>query len=85
MELQIKLKKNKNIVLRSPLTTKKVPSKMFRGFKVRKKVRLMFSRPKDSMKGKRSVLRSHKQRIKVLMVYLERKLQQYSYRWCIFK
>ena len=53
---------------------------MFRGFKVRKKVRLMFSRPKDSMKGKRSVLRSHRQRIKVLMVCSERKLQQYSYR-----
>ena len=43
---------------------------MFRGFKLRKKVQLMFSRAKDSMKGKRCVFRDSKQRIKVLLMFL---------------
>ena len=38
MELQIRLKKKRaNIVFRGKETTKKVPPKIFRGFKVKKK------------------------------------------------
>ena len=54
MELQIKRKKKK-IVFRSKQATNKVPRKMFRGFKVRKKVRLMISRLKDSIKVQHSI------------------------------
>ena len=43
---------------------------MFRGFKLRKKVQLMFSRAKDSRKSKRYVFRDSKQRIKVLLMFL---------------
>ena len=50
--------------------TSKVPSNIFRGFEVRRKVRLMFWRPKDSMKGKRSVFCGYKQRNKVCLMYL---------------
>lgn len=43
MELQIRLKKKReNIVFRGKETTEKVPLKIFRGFKVKKKVRLTF-------------------------------------------
>ena len=44
MESQIRLKKKKreNIVFRGKETTKKVPPKIFRGFKAKKRVRLMF-------------------------------------------
>ena len=49
---------------------------MFRGFKLRKKVQLMFSRAKDSMKGKRCVFRDSKQRIKVLLMFLGFKVLQ---------
>ena len=40
---------------------------------------------KDSKKGKYYVLRSFKQRNNVCSVYLECKLTQYTYGWCIFK
>ena len=76
MELQIKLKKK--IVFRSKQAMNKVPRKMFRGFKVRKKVRLMISRLKDSIKVQHSISRGYKQRIGVPLLCLERKLQQYS-------
>ena len=46
---------------------------------------MMFWRPKVSMKGKCYVFSGFKQRIKVCLVYLEFKLQQESYGWCIFK
>ena len=43
----------------------KVPPKTFRGFKVTKKVRLMFSRRKDRIKGKRYVFTGYKKTMKV--------------------
>ena len=71
-----------NKLLRSRQTTKKVPPNIIRGFKVRKKVRLMFWRPKHSMKGKSCAFNHSKQRNKLSLAYLQRKLPQ---DWCIFK
>ena len=45
----------------------------------------MFWRPNDSMKGKCYVFSCYKQRNKLCLVYLDFKLQQDSYGWCIFK
>ena len=45
----------------------------------------MFSRPKDSRKNKCYIFSGYKERSKVCLVYLECKLQQDSYGWCIFK
>ena len=44
----------------------------------------MFWRPKDCMKGKRYVFNGYKQTNKVSLLYLECKLQQHRYGWCIF-
>ena len=44
----------------------------------------MFWRPKVGMKGKCYVLSGYKKRNNVCLVYLETKLQQDSYGWCIF-
>ena len=44
----------------------------------------MFWKSKDRIKSKCSVFSSFKQRIKVCMVYLECKLQEYRYGWCLF-
>ena len=78
-------KNRKNNVFRSKQTTKKVPSNIFRGLEVRGKLRLMFWRPKDSMKGKNYVLSGYKKTNKVFLVYLNCKLQQQGYDCCIFK
>ena len=45
----------------------------------------MFWKQNDTMKGKCYVYGCYKQRNKVCLVYLECKLQQYKYGWCIFK
>ena len=53
---------------------------MFAGFTARKKVRVMFSRPKDSMKGKCYVFSGYKQKNKVRFVNLDYKLEHDMYR-----
>ena len=45
----------------------------------------MFWRAKDSMKRKCYFFSGYKQRKNMCLVYLEWKLQQDRYRWCIFK
>ena len=45
----------------------------------------MFRWPKKSMKSKYNPFSGYKRRYKVCLVYLEWKLQQDSYGWCIFK
>ena len=48
MQLQVKmLQKSRNNVFRRKQTTKKVPSKIFRGFEIVKKVRMVFPKPKN--------------------------------------
>ena len=64
---------------------KNVPRNIFRGFGVRKKVELMFWRAKDSIKSKCYRFSNYKERNKVCVVYLECKLQEDKYLWCIFK
>ena len=78
-------KNRRNSVFRSKEKTNKVPPNIFRDSEVRKKLRFMFWRPNDSMKGKCYVFSGYKQRNKLCLVYLECKLQQDSYGWCIFK
>ena len=86
MQLQVKRQKNSaNNISTSKKTRKKRPPKVFGGFEGRKKVQLMFSRPKNNMKGKCYSFSDYKQRNKVCLVYLECKLRQDSYEWCIFK
>ena len=63
----------------------KQTTNIFRDFKVSRKIRLMFSRPKGSMKGKCYVCSGYKQRNNVCLLYLECKMRQERYRWCIFK
>ena len=50
MQLQVK-KPQKNNVFTRKQTTNKAPSKMFRGFEVGKKVRVVFPKPKNNTKG----------------------------------
>ena len=45
----------------------------------------MFWKQKDSVKAKWYVFSGYKQRNKVSLVYLDCKLEQVSYGWCIFK
>ena len=53
MQLQVTMEKPREIMyLKGKQTTNKVPPNIFRAFQVRKKVRLMFRRSKDSMKRK---------------------------------
>ena len=79
------MKNSRNNVFRSKQTKNTVPRKIYRGCEVRRKLRLMFWVPKNSMKGKCHVFSGSKQRNKVCLVYLECKLQQDTYGWCIFK
>ena len=52
MQLQVKISENgRNNVFTSKETTKNGPSIIFRGFKVKTKVRFIFSRPKSNTKG----------------------------------
>ena len=83
--IRLTVKITKNNILRKKQTTKKVLSNLFKGFEVRRKVRLMFWTKKNSMKGKCYIFSGYKQRNKVCPEYLECKLQQESYCWCIFK
>ena len=58
----------KNNVFTSKQTPDKSPSNIFRVLEVRKKVGLMFWRPKDTMKDKSYVFSGYKQRNKVCLV-----------------
>ena len=52
MQLQVKMpQKSRNNVFRRKQTTNKAPSKIFRGFEVGKKVRVVFPKPKNKTKG----------------------------------
>ena len=51
-QLQVKMRqKTRNNVFRRKLNTNKAPSKIFRGFEVGKKVRVVFQKPKKKTKG----------------------------------
>ena len=52
MALQVKMpKKSRNNVFITKQTTNKGPSKIFRGFEVGKKVRVVFPKPNKKTKG----------------------------------
>ena len=85
-QLQIKLQKAAEITyLQENKTRSKVSRNIFRSFEVRKKIRLMYWTPNNSIKGKCYVFSRYKQRNKMCLLYLECKLQQYRYGWCISK
>ena len=85
LQFHLKVKKNsKDDVFGSKQRKKKLPPRIFRGFQVRTKVRLMFWKRKNSMKKKNYVFSAYKQRNMVCLVFLECKLQQRRYGWCIF-
>ena len=82
MQLQVKLKKKKKgkiAYLRSKQTIKKIETNIITGFKFKKKVRLMFSRPKYTMKGKCYVFSGYQERKRVPFVSLECTLQKDRY------
>ena len=62
-------KKSDNNVFRSKQTTNKVPTNIITPFKVRKKVRLKFLRPKYIKKRKCYVFSGYKERNKVLLFF----------------
>ena len=66
-------------MFRSKQTTNKVARNIFRGFELRTKVRLMSGTPIDRIKGKCCVFSGHKQKNKLCLLYLQRKLEQDSY------
>lgn len=72
MQLQVELEKREEIMyLEANKEEKKILPKILESCKVRKKVRLIISRLKDNMKGKRDVFSTYKQRSKVVFfVYL---------------
>ena len=52
MQLQVeKPQKSRNKIFTRKQTTKKAPSKIFRGFEVGEKVRVVFPKPKNETKG----------------------------------
>ena len=75
----------RNNVLRSKQRRNNVPPNIFRGFELRTRVGLMFRRSNHSMKINWDVFRCYKLTSKVFFVYLECKLQQDRYVWCIYK
>ena len=84
MELQFKLQKTAQITyLQEKKQQTKVLRNIFSGFKFRRNVKLMFWTPKDSIKRKWCLFSGYKQRNKVSLVYLDGKLQQDRYGWCI--
>ena len=86
MHFQVQMVENgrKNI-FRDTETTNKVPLKIFRGFEVKEKKRLMFWRPKHSMKGRYYLFSGYKQRNNVCLVYLECKVKEDRDGWYTFK
>ena len=79
-KLQLKLEKKAEIIyLEAKKKKKRVLRNIIPGFKGRKNVRLIFSAPSDIMKDKCYVFSSYKQRNKVWLVYLKRKLHKDSY------
>ena len=86
MELIAKLpKKHRNNVFRSKETTKNAPTNIFIGFQGKKKATIDVFMAKSNMKHKCSISNFYKQRKKVSSVYLECKLKEDSYSWCLFK
>ena len=71
--------KQKNNVFRIKQTTNNLQRNLQRRFEGKKKVRLMFGRPKYSMESKCYVYSGYKQRRNVCLLYLECKFQQDSY------
>ena len=51
----------------------------FRGFEVRRKVRFIFSMPKETLKGKDCPFCGYKQRNQVCFVDLQCQLEEHSY------
>ena len=72
-------KKSENTVFRSKQKTSKVPANIITGFKVTKKVRFMFSRPKYIRKGRCHVFSGYKTRNTVPFIFLDCKLKKDSY------
>ena len=70
--------------MRSQQTIKKVRLNIFTGAQGRKKVPLMFWKPKDSMKGISYVFSGYKEINNQCLGYLENKLEQDSHGWCIW-
>ena len=86
MELQVKLEKAEELTyLEASKQHKEGTGNIFRGFEVRKNVRLMFSWPKHSIKSKSYVLSASDLRNHVYVLHLECKLWHNSYSRCIFK
>ena len=77
MQLQIKLQKAEEITyLEENKEQTRVPPNIFRRLELRKKIRLIFQRPKDSMNGKYYGLRGYRQKDKVCLVNLQSKLEE---------
>ena len=57
---------------------------MFKGLEVIEKVRLLFWRPSNSMKGESYLFSGYKQTKEVSLVYFDCKVRQDTYGWCIF-
>ena len=72
-------KKSGNNICRRKQRTNKVLPNIFRGFEVRRKVRLMFRTPKYSIKRKCDVFGSYEQRNNVPLVDLQSKLKEATY------
>ena len=72
-------KKSGNNICRRKQRTNKVLPNIFRGFEVRRKVRLMFRTPKYSIKRKCYVFGSYEQRNNVPLVDLQSKLKEATY------
>ena len=79
-----KKKKSENNVFRSKQKTNGVPTNIIIGVKARKKVRLMFSRPKYIKNGKCYVFSGYKERNNVPFVFLECKLKKDRCGWYFF-
>ena len=76
MQLQVKMpRKSRNNVFRRKQTTKKAPSKIFRGFKVPKKRACGFSKAKEQNHRLMEHFQNLKTNNKVFLVYLQCKLQ----------
>ena len=75
----------RNILFKTKETTNEVPRNVFRDFEKRKRVPLIFWRPKDNMKSKCHVFSGYKIRNKTCFVYLQCKLQPEMYGGCFLK
>ena len=80
MQLQVKIpEKSGNNVFRRKKTTNNPPSKIFRGFEVGKKVRVVFSKAKEQNQRLMEHFTPLKTNNKVCLLYLQSKLTQDRY------